>query len=216
MERPEYGCWVSESMNKRFLANGIALAIVDAALWVLLPGWLPLNVVVGAFALFFLGFFAYFTNARRLFSPQGGGVQEKVLDKVLSCVGWDGRGEALDIGCGGGALAVRVAKAYPEARVIGVDSWGEGWGYSGEQCEKNAALEGVSERTRFIRASAVKLPFPDGTFDLVVSNLVFLRCGRKRTSGRWLAKRCGCSKRAAPSRFRICFSYARTTGISGT
>lgn len=40
-------------------------------------------------------------------------------------------------------------------------------------CEKNAQIEEVGQRITFQKASASKLPFPDGCFDSAVSNLTF-------------------------------------------
>ena len=92
---------------------------------------------------------------------------------MIENLDWDGEGKALDIGCGNGPLAVNLAKKYPNANVVGIDYWGGQWDYSKETCERNAQLEGVGARVSFQKASAVQLPFPDGYFDAVVSNLVF-------------------------------------------
>ena len=99
-----------------------------------------------------------------------------MLDGVLRHLvrtGWNGRGKALDIGCGSGALTVKLAKAYPRAHVVGVDLWGRGWEYSQKLCEDNARIEGVGARASFRRGDAAKLPFVDGVFDVAVSNFVF-------------------------------------------
>ncbi len=70
-------------------------------------------------------------------------------------------------------LAIRLAKKYSKAEITGTDFWGSGWDYCQKQCKENASLEGVADRTDFHQASASLLPFPDETFDLVVSNLTF-------------------------------------------
>ncbi|HXZ89824.1 MAG TPA: class I SAM-dependent methyltransferase, partial [Candidatus Dormibacteraeota bacterium] len=59
------------------------------------------------------------------------------------------------------------------ARIVGIDSWGAGWEYSKDMCEKNARIEKVSDHVIFQKASASSLPFADKYFDAVVSNLVF-------------------------------------------
>jgi ubiquinone/menaquinone biosynthesis C-methylase UbiE len=79
----------------------------------------------------------------------------------------------LDIGCGNGALTIKFAQKCPRARVVGIDYWGKRWEYSKDACERNAKIEGVSERVTFKKASATSLPFCDGYFDAVVSNFVF-------------------------------------------
>ena len=159
----DYGDWVS-----------LRLVLVPGALAVLLGAagfFVPWLGIVGG--LFFL-ILAYFAYARWAFSPKGRDIQAKVLDLVLSHVPeWDGEGKVLDIGCGSGALAICIAKRYPNARVVGIDRWSGGWGSSKRLCEKNATLEGVAERVSFEAADAASLPFDDEAFDLVVSNFVF-------------------------------------------
>ena len=121
----------------------------------------------------FLLIAAYFSYAYYKFSPTGGDIQVKIREFVLDRLEWDGRGKALDIGCGNGALAVRLAKKCPVAAVIGIDYWEGKWGYSQTSCEKNAGIEGVAGRVKFQKASASVLPFEDGFFDAAVSNFVF-------------------------------------------
>jgi ubiquinone/menaquinone biosynthesis C-methylase UbiE len=79
----------------------------------------------------------------------------------------------LDIGCGSGALTVGLAKALSAAHVTGIDSWGAGWEYSKDQCERNARIDGVGRRTTFLRQSAASLRFDDAIFDIVVSCMTF-------------------------------------------
>ena len=116
---------------------------------------------------------AYFVYARRLLSPKGRNVQSQIWDSVVSNLEWNGQGRCLDIGCGNGALTVKVAKKFSAANVTGIDFWGKQWDYSKIGCEANAQAEGVADRTTFQKASASKLPFEDGYFDAAVSNLCF-------------------------------------------
>ena len=66
-----------------------------------------------------------------------------------------------------------MAHKYQRAQITGVDFWGQNWEYSKSVCEKNASLEGVSEHVSFQNGSASALPFEDGCFDVVISNLTF-------------------------------------------
>ncbi len=116
---------------------------------------------------------AYFAYAQYLFSPSGGNVQNQIWETVISNLDWNGEGKALDIGCGNGALTMKVARRFPSAQVIGIDYWGGRWEYSKKVCEANAQAEGVSGRVVFEKASASKLPFSDGYFDAAVSNICF-------------------------------------------
>jgi len=139
----------------------------------LIPIYLFIRVLLLVSAVIFIGLGAYLSYVAYQFSTKGGGYQEKLWQVVLEYLDWDGNGRALDIGTGNGPLAIRIAKEYPSAQVTGIDYWGEDWEYSQNICEKNAAIEEVSARTEFKRASASDLPFGDEQFDAVISHFVF-------------------------------------------
>lgn len=163
VEKADYGNWVST----KFISVPVVLAILFGGLAFLYP---VLGVVAGIFLLCSL----YFGYARHLFSPRGGDIQVRIEGLVLDrLTGWNGTGKVLDIGCGNGPLTIKIAKQYPQAEVIGIDYWGKAWEYSKGVCERNAEIEGVGSRVVFESASASSLPFGEGAFDLVISNLVF-------------------------------------------
>jgi ubiquinone/menaquinone biosynthesis C-methylase UbiE len=161
-EQPNYGNWVSLRLIVIFAVLAVVLFILgELSIWLVLPATLCAALA------------AYFTLARYEFASQGGNVQERVWDLVIQHVDWNGEGEALDIGCGNGALSIKLATRFDRARVVGIDYWGKNWEFSKQTCERNAAIAGVGERTCFQKASASALPFADSHFDAVVSNLVF-------------------------------------------
>lgn len=80
----------------------------------------------------------------------------------LKSSGW-----AVDLGCGPGHLAVRLAQTAPELKVIGVDL-APGMLAAGEE---RAAEAGLSDRVVFRRGDAAEIPLPDSSVDLVVSTL---------------------------------------------
>lgn len=162
VEKPDYGNWVS---TKFIYAPGI-IGLVFLGLAFLFP-------ILIILAVLFLLISLYFTYARYLFAPGGGNVQDKIRDLLLARLTWDGKGRALDIGCGNAALTIKLAQKYPEARVVGIDYWGKNWEYSKSTCETNAKIEDVSDRVTFQKASASRLPFEDKSFDVIVSNLTF-------------------------------------------
>ena len=149
----------------------IAMALFVSA------GWLHLLAIPAAILLSVALYLAY---VRYQFSPGGGGIQNAVWTLALKNLDWVGTGTALDIGCGNGALAVKLAKEHPRARVVGIDYWGKLWEYSKEKCESNARIEGVDDRVSFQKANAASLPFEDGHFDAAVSNLVFHDVGEAK------------------------------------
>jgi ubiquinone/menaquinone biosynthesis C-methylase UbiE len=162
VSKPDYGNWVP--MRFIYGAAVIGLLFLVSALW-------SIFLLIPAALLFFVA--AFFVYARYEFSSGGGNVQNSVWQLVLSHLDWNGEGKALDIGCGNGALAIKLAQKHPKAHVIGIDYWGKGWEYSKKACERNAKIEGANKQVTFQKASAVSLPFDDEYFDAAVSNFVF-------------------------------------------
>jgi SAM-dependent methyltransferase len=76
-------------------------------------------------------------------------------------------GAFLDVGAGPGRLAVRIAENAPDARVTGVDILPD----MIERANNNAVQAGVSSRATFRVGDVGALPFPDASFDVVVSTL---------------------------------------------
>ncbi len=158
----EYGNWVST----KFVTIPLFLAALFLGLTLVWPGFVilaPLCLVAGV----------YFVYARHAFSPRGGNIQAKLWEMVLDRLDWDGKGKALDIGCGNGPLTIALAQRHPHAHVTGIDAWVKAWDYSQAVCERNAEAAGVAGRTDFEKASASALPFEDEVFDAVISNFVF-------------------------------------------
>jgi ubiquinone/menaquinone biosynthesis C-methylase UbiE len=71
----------------------------------------------------------------------------------------------LDVGCGGGQIAVDIARSRPFAAITGVD-------LSEDQIRRAQARvtqAKVTGRVSFMQGSALDLPFPDESFDVVLS-----------------------------------------------
>lgn len=161
-DKVDFGNWVPLKMivvPGVLALAGIGLGFIHWAFW----------IAVGLFLVMVL----YFAAARYMFSPLGGNIQDQVQELLLAHIDWNGKGKVLDIGCGNGPLSIKIAREYPQANVLGVDSWGKDWDYSLQVCQRNAELSSVGDRVSFRRVEVSLLPFEDASFDLVVSNLVF-------------------------------------------
>ncbi len=73
--------------------------------------------------------------------------------------------DVLDIGAGPGILAVELAGLLPSARITGLDIDPA----MVERATGRATREGCAGRVSFVIGDAARLPFPDGSFDLVTS-----------------------------------------------
>ncbi|MFB9688289.1 class I SAM-dependent methyltransferase [Amycolatopsis plumensis] len=76
-------------------------------------------------------------------------------------------GAVLDIGCGPGSLALRIARSRADLRVFGVDPVPEMVTYA----TGLAARRGLSGRVRFAVGEAAALPYEQGVFDVVVATM---------------------------------------------
>ena len=105
-----------------------------------------------------------------LWSSKIGKVRER--EKLLDRIPWTGAERVLDVGCGRGLLLVGAARRLTTGRAVGIDIW-QAEDLSGNRPEatlENARLEGVADRVEVQTADMRKIPFPDGSFDVVVSS----------------------------------------------
>jgi ubiquinone/menaquinone biosynthesis C-methylase UbiE len=77
------------------------------------------------------------------------------------------QGQALDLGCGPGYLAVELAAQAPGLGVTGIDLSPAML----KRARAHAQLAGMEARVEFKQADAQRIPVPDHSFDLVVSSL---------------------------------------------
>lgn len=176
LSQPRYANWISF----RPILKGFAIAaffLLLSAVAHAITGMPPVvALVLLAPAMPFLAFALYLLLCKVTLSYRGGKRQAAVLRDLLdrlAALPFQRDGKLLDIGCGGGALSIMAAQAYPQLTVTGVDYWGDNWYYSQAQCQRNAQAAGVGERVQFQKGDAAKLDFANGSFDMVVSNLVF-------------------------------------------
>ena len=72
-------------------------------------------------------------------------------------------GRVLEVGCGRGGFAIWLARAKPKLEVTGLD-----FSDSAIRIAK-AAGQAAGTSVEFVQGGAEELPFPDGSFDLVIS-----------------------------------------------
>jgi ubiquinone/menaquinone biosynthesis C-methylase UbiE len=106
--------------------------------------------------------------------------------KLLNDLALRGDERILDLGCGRGAVLLLAAQHLTTGRAVGVDLWRsfDQSGNSAEATHRNAVAEGVADRVELHTADMTALPFPDDSFDVVVSNVAIhnipRRAGREK------------------------------------
>jgi arsenite methyltransferase len=146
---------------------------IDAPLWLVLPCALiggevtqavltdSIWPVVGAGLILICIGFGIHSSQRGKFA---------VWDEQLSTLSGDE--QVLDLGCGRGAVLMTAARHLTTGQAVGIDIW-RGQDQSGNGAEatrRNAVAEGVADRVEVRTADMTDLPFPDGSFDVVVSS----------------------------------------------
>lgn len=145
----------------------LALTLVVGLSWLRIFLLILTVILAGMTVWTILMYRAFSYNGKRQMSRQ-------IIDGVAEYVKLPDGGRGLDVGCGSGALTIAVAKRNPNGKVFGIDRWGAEYAsFSKKLCEDNAMVEGVSERTVFAQGDALKLDFPDESFDAVTSNYVY-------------------------------------------
>jgi arsenite methyltransferase len=98
-------------------------------------------------------------------------LKKYVMRSLLAEHRWCRDELVLDVGCGRGLVTVEAARRVPEGRVHAIDLWQSNdlSGNSPESLAINATIAGVIDRLTVDTGDARRLPYANGSFDLVTS-----------------------------------------------
>lgn len=92
---------------------------------------------------------------------------EKARGELLRQAALQGHLRVLDIGCGTGTLAIGIKRLHPDLQVTGLDPDPKALARARRKVERAAVA------VRFEQGFAGDLPFPDASFDRVLSSFMF-------------------------------------------
>ena len=109
------------------------------------------------------------TGCAMIYSSKVGKLRAR--ERWLDLIAWRGDEQVLDVGCGRGLMLVGAAKRLKTGKAVGIDIW-QTEDLSGNHSEatiENARREGVAERVKVQTADMRQIPFPDHSFDVILS-----------------------------------------------
>ncbi len=163
MARPDYGYDAPYALLTFWLL-AIASGVGTAIAW-----WYGNIHAARPLTVYFLFFLA--SASSFLYTTRRGKFIE--WERILDRLHLRGDEQVLDMGCGRGAVLTAVARRLTTGRVTGVDIWSttDQSGNARDVTLRNASMEGVADRVHIETGDMRALPFPDATFDVVVSSL---------------------------------------------
>ncbi len=95
-------------------------------------------------------------------------------ERTLDLIQWRGDERVLDVGCGRGLMLIGAALRLTSGRATGIDIWDakDQSANSPQGTRDNAGKAGVLDKIDIQTGDMRKLPFEDGSFDIVVSHWV--------------------------------------------
>jgi SAM-dependent methyltransferase len=160
-KRPNYGIDAPTVVRNLILVGAAALVLAVVSY---LLDWRPLTRMATGLTIGCLigaGWMIWGSKVEKL----------RERDRLLDGLALRGDETVLDVGCGRGLLLIGAAKRLTTGKAVGVDIW-QAEDLSGNRPEatlENARLEGVAERVEVKDGDARRLPFADGTFDVIVT-----------------------------------------------
>ncbi len=172
----DYGLDAPKVVRNLLLAGALGLLIWGTAALKLWSGELVVGPIAGV-VLRFPAVGALWPGAGctamalwMLWSSKVGKVRER--EGILDRIAWTGSERVLDVGCGRGLMLIGAAKRLTTGKATGIDIW-QAEDLSGNRPEAtmdNARREGVEQRVSVQTADMRNLPFPEHTFDVVLSS----------------------------------------------
>ncbi|TKJ24574.1 MAG: hypothetical protein CEE42_10550 [Promethearchaeota archaeon Loki_b31] len=163
-EKPKYGWYVKNLILAFNIIGLFGLIVLIIGLNILGMLGVILSIIGIALMLLFLWPGIGLATMNIILSKENSEVRGMdILSKIQSP-------RVLDIGCGTGRTAIEIAKSLPKGgHLNGIDIYNSNAisGNSLATVNRNAELEGVSDKSTFQYGSATEIPFEDNKFNIV-------------------------------------------------
>jgi SAM-dependent methyltransferase len=164
--RPNYGIDAPKVIRNLFL-----VVTAGSTLWLCSFMFVRINGIVRIAMSMALGpaILCFIMGIWMLWESRVGKLRSR--DRLLQRLEWTGREQVLDVGCGRGLILVGAARRLRTGKAIGIDIWQSEdlTGNSSGAAVENARREGVDDRVEVRTADMRQMPFPDATFDVILS-----------------------------------------------
>jgi SAM-dependent methyltransferase len=187
--RPHFGLDAPSVVRNLFLAAGAGFAVWLLGLSLQFVFWTgsenPFAVIIplqqiGPWA----GMLFAVTGLLMVWYSYRGKMQMR--ERLLDLIHWRGDEQVLDVGCGRGLMLLGAAARLKTGKAVGIDLW-QSEDLSGNNPQatlSNARVAGVADRVDVRTGDARELPFPNASFDVVLSTTalhnVYDPVGRER------------------------------------
>jgi arsenite methyltransferase len=133
------------------------------------PNPIPVSLSIGAAAVAVLLLFVAAVMLRSSLVAK-----KRVRDRLVAALALSGHERVLDAGCGLGLALIGCAKKLTTGKAIGIDLWAakDLSNNNPAATRANAVTEGVADRVEVETGDITRLPYPDASFDAVVSMTV--------------------------------------------
>lgn len=177
-----YGIDAPNVIRNLFLASLATLLLLGFTFFIESPIWFWvafLYLLITALSFFLGGIWTLYSSL--ILKP-------KLASRLIKGLKLEGTEKLLDVGCGRGLFLIEAAKHLPHGRASGIDLW-----FSRDQSRNhpdrtltNAKREGVEDRIEIKTADMCQIPYPDHTFDCVISSLAIHNLDEKEKRHRAL------------------------------
>lgn len=167
--KPDYGVDAPGVVRNLYLACAAGLTAFTTAYFDLWSG-IALHINIAGTGLG-MGLGCGAMATWMLYDSKIGKIKER--ERLLDLAELKGSETVLDVGCGRGLLLIGAAKRLTSGRATGLDLWSteDLSGNSAEATLENARREAVADRVEVKTGDMRKMPFPDASFDAIVSNV---------------------------------------------